>query len=320
MARRSAAAAALAGTVTLLASAGVVASGEAAHATFPAPNGSIAFAADAGSGSGSEIYSIRADGTGLRRLTHLAGDATHPDWSPSGRRITFALARKDGSSHVMVMRADGRNLRDLTRSGFETQPSFTPDGRHLLFACDCGPQGIFMMGDDGTDRHRLTTHEFPDAADSDPNVSADVRTVTFVRHQVDGQLQALLAVDLSGAHERGVVPYERDVAPKHDWAPNSRQIVLTVDADYPGGRSPNVATVRRDGSHLRLLTHYTGGRYGAVAGSYSPDGRWVVFRVENLKARTFRLYRMHPDGSHRVLVARLPFSPRQPDWGRRPLP
>jgi hypothetical protein len=29
---------------------------------------------------------------------------------------------------------------------------------------------------------------------------------------------------------------------------------------------------------------------------------------------------MHPDGSHRVLVARLPFSPRQPDWGRRPLP
>jgi len=96
--------------------------------------------------------------------------------------------------------------------------------------------------------------------------------------------------------------------------------VLTVDADYPGGRSPNVATVRRDASHLRLLTHYAGGRYGAVAGSYSPDGRWVVFRVENLKARTFRLYTMHPDGSHRVLVARLPFSPRQPDWGRRPLP
>jgi len=317
MVRRTAAAAVLTGTLTLLTTAGLVASEGPARATFPGPNGRIVFSANAGSGF--EIYSIGTDGTGLRRLTHLAGDATHPDWSPSGRRITFALQLKDGSSHVMVMRADGRNLRDLTRSGFETQPSFTPDGGHLLFACDCRPQGIFMMDDDGTDRHRLTTHGFPNEADDDPNVSPDARTVTFVRHQVDGELQALLAVDLSGAHERQVVPYERDVATTHDWAPTSRQLVLTVDADYPGGRSPNVATVRRDGSHLRLLTHYVG-RYGAIAGSYSPDGRWVVFRVENLKTRTFRLYRMHPDGSHRVLVARLPFSPRQPDWGRRPLP
>ena len=319
MRRRTAAlATALVGTAAL--TAGLVVSEGSADATSPGPNGRIVFSANAGSGSGFEIYSIGADGTGLRRLTHLAGDATHPDWSPSGRRIAFALERKDGSSHVMVMRADGRNLRDLTRSGFETQPAFTPDGGHLVFECDCGPQGIFMMADDGTDRHRLTTHEFPGQADSDPNVAPDALTVTFVRHQVEGQLQALFAVDLSGAHQRRLVPYERDVAIKHDWAPSSRQIVLTVDADYPGGRSPDVATIRPDGSHLRLLTHYTGGRFGAFAGSYSPDGRWVVFRVENLARKSFRLYKMHPDGTHHVLIARLPFSPREADWGRLPPP
>src|SRR6476620_1193616 len=195
MEHRSLAVAAAALTTTLVATAG------------------IALASDAGQGS--ETCSIRPDGSGLRRLTHLAGDAVHPDWSPSGRRIAFALERKDGSSHVMVMRADGRNLRDLTRSGFETQPAFTPDGRHLVFECDCGPQGVFMMQDDGLDRHRLTTHGFPREADSDPNVSPDARTVTFVRHQVDGELQALYAVDLSGAHLRQLVPYERDVAVKH---------------------------------------------------------------------------------------------------------
>ena len=207
---------------------------------------------------------------------------------------------------------------NLTRSGFETQPAFTPDGRHLVFECDCGPQGVFMMQDDGLDRHRLTTHGFPREADSDPNVSPDARTVTFVRHQVDGELQALYAVDLSGAHLRQLVPYERDVAVKHDWAPDGRHIVITVDADYPGGRSPNVATVRRDGSQLRMLTHYRGGRFGAFAGSYSPDGRWVVLRVENVAKKSYRLYKMHPDGSRHVLLARLPFSPRHIDWG--PLP
>ncbi len=79
-----------------------------------------------------------------------------------------------------------------------------------------------------------------------------------------------------------------------------------------------MATVRRDGSQLRMLTHYRGGRFGAFAGSYSPDGRWVVLRVENLAKKSYRLYKMHPDGSRHVLLARLPFSPRHIDWG--PLP
>jgi Tol biopolymer transport system component len=315
MKQRTVAVAALALATTIVT--GVVGSGGAARATFPAANGRIVFAADAGQGL--EIYTIRSDGSGLRRLTHLAGDAVHPDWSPSGRRIAFALERKDGSSHVMVMRADGRNLRDLTRSGFETQPAFTPDGRHLVFECACAPQGVFMMQDDGLDRHRLTTQGFRGQPDSDPNVSPDARTVTFVRHQVDGQLQGLFAVDLSGAHVRQLVPYARDVADKHDWAPDGRHILITVDADYPGGRSPNVATVRRDGSHLRLLTQYQGGAFGAFAGSYSPDGRWVVLRVENVGKKSYRLYKMHPDGSRHALVARLPFAPRYLDWGPRPL-
>src|SRR4051794_16429585 len=280
MKHRSLAVAVAALTTTLVTTAGLLGSGGSAQATFPAANGRIAFAANAGQGL--EIYSIRSDGSGLRRLTHLRGAAVHPDWSPSGRRIAFALERKDGSSHVMVMRADGRNLRDLTRSGFETQPAFTPDGRHLVFECDCGPQGVFMMQDDGLDRHRLTTHGFPREADSDPNVSPDARTVTFVRHQVDGELQALFAVHLSGAHEQQLVPYAREVGVKHDWAPDGRHILVSVDADYPGGRSPNVATLRRGGSPLRMLTHYRGGRFGAFAGSYSPDGRWIVLRVENV--------------------------------------
>ena len=316
MKHRSLAVAVAALTTTLVTTAGLLGSGGSAQATFPAANGRIAFAANAGQGS--EIYSIRSDGSGLRRLTHLRGHAVHPDWSPSGRRIAFALERKDGSSHVMVMRADGRNLRDLTRSGFETQPAFTPDGRHLVFECDCGPQGVFMMQDDGLDRHRLTTHGFPREADSDPNVSPDARTVTFVRNRVDGELQALFAVDLSGAHERQLVPYAREVAVKHDWAPDGRHIVVTVNADYPGGRSPNMATLRRGGSHLRMLTHYRGGRLGAFAGSYSPDGRWIVLRVENVARKSYRLYKMHPDGRRNVLLARLPFRPRHIDWGARP--
>jgi len=308
---------ALAATIAVLTTiAGLAWAGSPARGTFPAANGRIAFAAD--DGSGFQIYTIRPDGTRLRQVTHVAAGASQPDWGVDGRRIAFGRDHADGSSDVVVMNADGSRLRDLTRSGYDTQPAFTPDGHHLLFECDCSPQGIFRMRDNGTGRERITTHGFPQEADSDANISPDGRTVTFVRHKVEGELQALLAVDPDGSDVRRLVPYTREVAIKHDWAPDGRHIVITINADYPGGKSPNVATLRSDGSGLRLLTHFKGGRQGAFAGSYSPDGRWIVFRVENLDKDSFRLLKMHPDGSHRTLIAKLPWAPRGIDWGPRP--
>jgi Tol biopolymer transport system component len=160
----------------------------------------------------------------------------------------------------------------------------------VVYACDCpGGQGIFIIRDDGTGRRRLTKNPFPNEGDDDANVSPDGKTVTFVRHKVDGLLQALYAVNIDGSHLRKIVPYRYEVAIKHDWAPDGRHIVITTDADYPEGRSPNVATVRPDGTHLRLLIHYRGGAWGAFAGSYSPDGRWIVFRLENLEREQYEL-------------------------------
>jgi Tol biopolymer transport system component len=289
--------------------------GPAAQGTPPGENGAILFAAD--DGSGFELYTIEPDGTNLHQLTNFDANAINPDWSPDGGRIAFQLERTGNSSDIMIMDADGSNMQDLTPTGYEGSPSFTPDGQQLVYECDCFPQGIFIMDVDGTDRHRVTTHAFRGQPDMDPNLSPDGETVTFVRHKESGVLQSLHAVDIDGSdsEKRQLVPYKREVAIKHDWAPDGQQIVITINADYPHGRSPNVATIRPNGSDLRRLTSYEGGKRGAFAGSYSPDGTWIVFRVENLERKTFRLFRMHPDGSGRELIATLPFAPRSIDWG-----
>jgi TolB protein len=102
---------------------------------FPAwsPQGDrIAFS---GFGSGDfEIYTIRPDGTGLRQLTHTRGNDAHPVWSPDGRWIAFNSSRmgwKDESmlpwhggggqsyGEIFVMRADGRDVRQLTDDQWE---------------------------------------------------------------------------------------------------------------------------------------------------------------------------------------------------------
>jgi hypothetical protein len=50
----------------------------------------------------------------------------------------------------------------------------------------------------------------------------------------------------------------------------------------------------------------------------SPSGRWIVFRIQDLKHERFWLYKMRPGGTDRKLIARMPFAPRSIDWGTHP--
>jgi hypothetical protein len=69
---------------------------------------------------------------------------------------------------------------------------------------------------------------------------------------------------------------------------------------------------------MRLLTHVDTPGVGAFAGSYSPNGRWIVFRHENLNTERFALVKVRPNGRERTVIARMPFAPRFIDWGTQP--
>ena len=62
-----------------------------------------------------------ATGTAAR-LTHGEGNNENPRWSPDGRHLVFASSRA-GSYDLYTMRADGTDVRRLTRGG----DCFTPD-------------------------------------------------------------------------------------------------------------------------------------------------------------------------------------------------
>jgi len=268
---------------------------------MPGANGRIAFSLD--KGSGGEIYTINADGTDLRRLTHLDGNAIAPDWSPDGRRIVFWL--EDQALYTMA--ADGGDLREVTAPG--GQAAFTPDGEHLVYVLgdpNVG-HGIFLVSADGSDAPGgLLADPFPESGYGNPEMSPDGQTVTFNRDS------GVFAVDVDGTDPRMLVSSSLKVVIKHDWAPDGSRIVFTPFYDYE--QNPNVWTIGLDGAGVDKLTHATGA-HGAFTGGFSPDGDWIVFRVENLDRGTFRIFRMRSDGSERTLIASLPSSPRFLDWG-----
>jgi TolB protein len=291
-----------------------------ARATAPVTNGRIAFNIDGPHGG--EIDVIRRDGTGPQRLVHGDGDANSAAWSPDGRRIAFELDHPSGPTDcsVEIVNADGSGIVDLTgqRRGCEQSPSFTPDGRRIVFVAQrCGdcPEAIWSM--DLRGGHRRKIKRTPQGTHAiDPNVSPDGGIVTFVAERRAGK-RALYRVNMNGSNLEQIVPFGFDVGVVHGWSPDGGHIVLTVYSEYPDGHSPNVVTILPDGSGLVELTHETGDR-GAGGASYSPDGRWIIFRLQDPSKDKFALWKMHPDGSEGTRITRLRLQPFGINWGPRP--
>lgn len=95
------------------------------------PDGSqIVFVSDR-SGK-SQLYAMPAGGGTATRISFGAGSYRTPVWSPKGDLIAFTKIAA-GRFHIGVMRKDGSDERLLTTSFLDESPSFSPNGRVVMF-------------------------------------------------------------------------------------------------------------------------------------------------------------------------------------------
>jgi len=79
-----------------------------------------------------QIYVMRSDGSGVKRITFGNGIYGTPVWSPRGDLIAFTKMRK-GKFYIGVMRTDGSGERLLTENFYQEAPSWSPNGRVIVF-------------------------------------------------------------------------------------------------------------------------------------------------------------------------------------------
>ena len=79
-----------------------------------------------------QIYTMKSDGSGVKRISFGDGLYGTPVWSPRGDLIAFTKVR-GGKFYIGVMRSDGSGERLLTENFYQEAPSWSPNGRLLVF-------------------------------------------------------------------------------------------------------------------------------------------------------------------------------------------
>ncbi|MCY4007842.1 MAG: Tol-Pal system beta propeller repeat protein TolB [Rhodobacteraceae bacterium] len=117
-----------------------------------------------------QIYIMRARDGEPRRISFGEGRYGTPVWSPTGDYIAFTKQYR-GRFHIGVMRADGSDERILTASFLDEGPTWSPNGRNLMFfreePGELGGPSIYSVDVYGRNLRRINTPQFG----SDPSWS-----------------------------------------------------------------------------------------------------------------------------------------------------
>jgi TolB protein len=204
-------------------------------------------------GSDVHLYVVSASGGAPKVLAPAVVAAVLPSWSRRGT-IAFTSARTT-AARIYSIEPDGSGFRTLTRGASDSFPSWSPDGRLLLFQryeCPsrvCG-YGIYVMRPDGSGRRRLVHLPRTPGGGGVPIAwSPDSRRIAFARPRDPGVGDEILVTDADGRHPRNLTKGNRE-ASHPSWSPDGGTIA------YESGSS--IYLMNADGSGKRLFVESGG--------------------------------------------------------------
>jgi Tol biopolymer transport system component len=158
----------------------------------------IAFDSDGGMGN-RDVYVIRADGTGRRRLTTAPSTDAQPSFSSDGSKLAFASDREGGVMQIYLMDLATGLARQVTqRSEGAHDPAFTSDGTRVGYRSGAS---LFTSMLDGTDERQVADVKFccVPAPFGGPVFLSDGRTMVYDQYNgvyatVDGGAPRAIAM------------------------------------------------------------------------------------------------------------------------------
>ncbi len=256
----------------------------------------------------SDLWLVRTDGTGLRRLTSHPEADSDPRWAPESESVWF-ISGRSGSSQVWSIRIDGGEARQVTDEPLDVgNLVVSPDGKHIAFTMDVFPDAN-------------TPAETKDRLDKIEKRKASGRIYEriFVRHWdtwKDGRRSHLFVMPATGGKAIDVMhDMDADTPSKPfggpdeiTFTPDGRSVIFTardVGAQEPWSTDFDLYLAPIDGSEPpKCLTEKN--EAWDTNPVFSPDGKTLAYLAmarPGYESDRFRIVlRQWPGEAQRVLT------------------
>ncbi len=251
----------------------------------------------------SQLYLMKADGSGERQLTTDSAGVSVGSWAPDGTEIVYAT-KGVANEQIVVTRPDGTGRRVVIEIQGAQTPTWAPSDRKILFTAGVFPNlHIQTIGVDGTDRRDV----MPDSGfNYDATWSPDGHTIAFVRG-IPHQGVRVFLMNADGTHQRRLTT-NGDNEERPAWSADGRYLAFQASTRGPGPREAYIyiadvaaMTSRRLGTHDKPQLDETPSWFPdgkRLAIQSDRDGDWSIYVIDVRGTTRARLTK--PLGSHRA--------------------
>jgi TolB protein len=280
----------------------------AGGSTTAGANGSIVFTSDRDGDY--DIWTMRGDGSHLRKLTRNRLEDRCPSWSPNGHWIAFTR-RNVYPPDVFVMRADGSGQRRVLRlRGGESCPMWSPSSKRLVFVrldntLPSPVHAVYTVDVNGHGLRRLTP--LNDAWEN-ADWGRNDRIVFESTYAIEGRIN-IWSMRADGSDRRRLTDAPTETHRHPRWSPDGRQIVFTNDRNG----DEELYVMNADGSGMRPVTDNGLNDWDPA---WSPDGRKLAF-ARTVGNRQPEIFIANADGSGERRLTHWRRYDSEPDWAQR---
>ena len=299
--------------------AGVIA-GAGSAGTSAVAGGKIVYAGVDPQDGLSDVYAVKADGSAKTNLTddQAFRKDLSPELSRDGSKIVFIRNDVEKGTRLVVAKANGTALMDVTPTKFEigdiSEPSWSPDGNQIVFSANAdGNFELFTLDLRNGFTTRLTRTLYP-VQNLDPAWSPTGEAIAFSRSGGSAtsggaslyQLKLGATAPARLTSSKGV---DGDVDPV--YSPDGRLIAFS--SDRTGYEDVYVLDLARF-----AVTNLTATKHRDVQPSFAPDGSALVY-VSNRSGATElwvqSLMTLTPGPASPVQITSDGLSKSHPSWG-----
>jgi len=223
-----------------------------------------------------------------------------PMGSGTGRLAFSDDSFGSGTAYIYSVNIDGTGLTQLTTTGYDWDPAWSPDGRRIVFISKRAfdPQNpkkivndeIYVMDADGSNQTRLSSCL---ASCWSPVWSPDGKHIVY-NSNLSGHWE-IYVMNSDGSGQTRLIFSVGNGSFGPSWSPDGTQIAYA--ASTYGGNELQIFVMNADGSNRIQLTNNPGWNYSP---SWSPDGRRIAYFYANKKwteVDIWDIFVMNADGS-----------------------